>query len=227
MVSSSGTFEQALIVEDVLATREWLTGLVHAAFERAGVYFASDLRTARAWFAEGGAAGRTTIALIDIGLPDGSGIDLIREVSAAHPHVQLVVTTIYDDDANLLHAMAAGADSYLLKDRPAEEIVALLRRIGAGEAALSPPVARRLLDHFRRHATFMTAGAAEHDEPELTARETDVLGMIARGLTLAEAGKALGISRSTVASHVKTVYRKLGVTSRAEAALEATRRRLT
>ena len=105
--------------------------------------------------------------------------------------------------------------------------VALLRRIGEGEAALSPPVARRLLDHFRRHATFMTAGAAEHDEPELTARENDVLGMIARGLTLVEAGKALGISRSTVASHVKTVYRKLGVTSRAEAALEATRRRLT
>jgi DNA-binding NarL/FixJ family response regulator len=224
---TSETFEQALIVEDILATRQWLTGLVHTAFERAGVYFASDLRTARAWFAEGGAAERRTIALIDIGLPDGSGIDLIREVSTAHPHVQLVVTTIYDDDAHLMQAMAAGADSYLLKDRPADELVALLRRIGDGEAALSPPMARRLLDHFRRHATFMTAGAAESGEPDLSARESEVLGMIARGLTLNEAGKALGISRSTVASHVKTVYRKLGVTSRAEAALEATRRRLT
>ena len=224
---TSETFEQALIVEDILATRQWLTGLVHTAFERAGVYFASDLRTARAWFADGGATERRTIALIDIGLPDGSGIDLIREVSATHPHVQLVVTTIYDDDAHLMQAMAAGADSYLLKDRPAEELVALLRRIGDGEAALSPPMARRLLDHFRRHATFMTAGATESNEPDLSARESEVLGMIARGLTLNEAGKALGISRSTVASHVKTVYRKLGVTSRAEAALEATRRRLT
>lgn len=220
-------FDRALIVEDVAATREWLTGLVHAAFPRAGVYHAGDLRAARGWIAANDAGATRTIALVDIGLPDGSGIDLIRAVAERRRDVEIVVTTVYDDDANLLRAMAAGAHSYLLKDRPADELVSLLRRIGDGETALSPPMARKLLDHFRRHATFVTADAGSCDDPDLTARETEVLGMIGRGLTLAEAGGALKISGQTVATHVKSIYRKLGITSRAEAALEAVRRQLT
>jgi DNA-binding NarL/FixJ family response regulator len=222
-------FERALIVEDVTATREWLTGLVHSAFPSAGAYHAGDLRAARDWFAANMATSAKTIALVDIGLPDGSGIDLIREVGGRYPEVELVVTTIYDDDANLLGAMAAGAHSYLLKDRPVDELTALLRRIGGGETALSPPMARRLLDHFRRHASFMTADAAQngHQSVALTPRENEVLGMIGRGLTLNEAGHALTISSQTVATHVKSIYRKLGITSRAEAALAAARRQLT
>lgn len=221
-------FRHALVVEDISATRDWLTGLVHEAFDDIGVYHAEDLRSAREWFAQRPGDGGDVLALVDLGLPDGSGVDLIREVSGSHPAAQLVVTTVYADDDHLMQAMAAGASSYLLKDRPAEEIVGLLRRIGGGEVALSPPMARRLIDQFRVHAGFMTAGSATVLQPEaLTRRETEVLAIIGRGLTLPEAGGALGISSQTVASHVKAIYRKLGINSRAEAAMEAVRRKLT
>lgn len=221
--------DRTLIVEDIAATRAWLTGLVHDAFPAIGVWHAATMAEARAWAkANGDSDG--LLFLIDLGLPDGTGIDLIRELTESHPLARLVVSTIYDDDLNLMQAMAAGAQSYLLKDRPAEELAELLRRIGHGEVALSPPMARRLLGHFRTHATFVTAGSSSPgDAPEqaLTPRETEVLRLIGRGLTLAEAGSALVISAQTVATHVKAIYRKLGITSRAEAALEAARRRLT
>ena len=222
------TFRRAVVIEDITATREWLTGLVHAAFDDIGVFHASDLRSAREWFAQRPGNGADTLALVDLGLPDGSGVDLIREISATHPSAKLVVTTIYDDDDHLMLAMAAGAESYLLKDRAPEEIVELLRRVGGGEVALSPPMARRLIDRFRTHAGFMTAGSASVGQSEpLTSRETDVLAIIGRGLTLSEAGSTLGNSSQTVASHVKAIYRKLGINSRAEAAMEAIRRKLT
>ncbi|MBU6266659.1 MAG: response regulator transcription factor [Sphingomonadales bacterium] len=225
---------RTLIVEDIAATRDWLSGLVHRAFPATGVYHATTLAEARAWVKANPESAHPessgdTLFLIDLGLPDGTGVDLIRDLATSHPGAQLVVSTIFDDDAHLMQAMAAGAHSYLLKDRPAEELVELLRRIGRGEVALSPPMARRLLAHFRGHATFVTAGAsnAAGEEQQLTARETDVLRLIGRGLTLAEAGGALAISAQTVATHVKAIYRKLGITSRAEAALEAARRKLT
>ena len=220
-------FAQALIVEDVLATREWLTNLVHAAFPTIGVYNAADLASARAWVG-GSARQGGALYLIDIGLPDGSGIELIRELAALDEDARLVVTTVFDDDAHLLAAMAAGAHSYLLKDRPRAEFAGLLQLVGRDEVALSPPMARRLLDHFREHALTTTAGGLpDADQVDLTAREEEVLRLIGRGLTLAEAAGVLAISPLTVASHVKSVYRKLGITSRAEAALEAVRRRLT
>ena len=227
-MSNQHPFRQAVVIEDITATRDWLTGLIHAAFDDIGVFHAGDLRGAREWFVQRPGDGGDTLALVDLGLPDGSGVDLIREVSTSHPSAQLVVTTIYADDDHLMQAMAAGASSYLLKDRAPEEMVELLRRIGAGEAALSPPMARRLIDRFRAHAGFMIAGATSIGQPELlTARETEVLAIIGRGLTLLEAGGTLGISAQTVASHVKAIYRKLGINSRAEAAMEAVRRKLT
>ena len=224
------SFLHALVIEDIVVTRDWLSGLLHTAFPNVGVYHAGDLRSAREWFSGHGGDGAGTLALVDLGLPDGSGVDLIREAQLSHPAVHLVVTTVYDDDKHLMLAMAAGAHSYLLKDRPEPELVELLRRIGQGEVAISPPMARRLMDHFRVHANFMTAGAAtaaRDDAAALTNRETDVLAMIGRGLTLPEAGSALAISGQTVATHVKAIYRKLGINSRAEAAMEAVRRNLT
>lgn len=227
-MSGRETFAQALVVEDIPATRDWLSGLLHAVFPAIGVYNAADLARARAWL-RGPVRATGALYLIDLGLPDGSGIDLIREIAALDPTARLVVTTVYDDDRHLLHAMAAGAHSYLLKDRSPEEFTDLLRRVGQDEVALSPPMARRLLDHFRQHAAFVLANAptVPDDPPALTVREEEVLRLIGRGLTLAEAGGALAISPQTVGTHVKAVYRKLGITSRAEAALEAARRRLT
>jgi DNA-binding NarL/FixJ family response regulator len=217
--------QRAFIVEDIVQTREWLTELVRKAFGAIEVATAVDLRSARAWLAGPDVNQPGLVALVDLGLPDGSGIDLIREIRDRHPAVQVVVTTVYDDDSHLVHAIAAGAHGYLLKDRDAEELIAQLRGIDRGEAAISPAIARRILDQFRVHAAFAAGSAL--DTPALTIRETEVLRLIGRGLTLGEASGVLGLSPQTVATHVKNIYRKLGIASRAEAALEASRRNLT
>jgi DNA-binding NarL/FixJ family response regulator len=136
-------------------------------------------------------------ALIDIGLPDGSGLELIRE-QADQGDATIVVTTIFDDDDTLVGAFTAGAHGYLLKSAGPDDVAERLRDLQAGEIAISPSMARRLLGRFRQTAPAEFAA--------LTARETDVLSVIGRGLTLAEAGHALGISGHTVGAHVKTIY---------------------
>ena len=215
----------AFVVEDIVQTRDWLCDLLRQAFGPVDTAWAGDLRQARAWLARLDGPGLGLVALVDLGLPDGSGIDLIREIRDRHPAVQVVVTTIYDDDSHLVHAIAAGAHGYLLKDRDADELIRQLQGLERGEAAISPAIARRILDQFRSHATFVAA--RDDDAESLTPRETEVLRLIGRGLTLNEAAGVLSLSPQTVAGHVKNIYRKLGIASRAEAALEAQRRSLT
>ena len=212
---------RALVVEDLVETRQWLNNLLRDAFGEIEIVNAPDLRAARHWIAGRQTEALGLLALIDLGLPDGSGIELIRELREQHPSVQVVVATVFDDDHHLVEAMAAGAHGYLLKDRPSEELVTQLRKIDSGEPAISPSVARRILDLFRTHARFLAERKGECHS--LTPRETEVLQLIGRGLTLPEAGAALGMSSQTVATHVKSIYRKLGIRSRAEAAREAVR----
>ena len=126
-----------------------------------------------------------------------------------------MVATVFDDDAHLFPALRAGATGYVLKDQPAETLAAMLTGIVSGQPPLSPSIARRLLQHFQP--------APATPASQLTPRETEVLRLIAKGLTIAEVGELLGISRHTAADYVKEVYRKLSVGNRAEAALEATR----
>ncbi len=225
MTPISALMQRALVVEDVPATRDWLIAILHRAFAGIAVAHAGDLAGARAWLAaqDGPAAG--LVALVDLGLPDGSGVDLIGEIRARLPEAWVVVATVFDDDLHLMRAMASGAHGYLLKDGDADGLVAQLKGLGQATAPISPAIARRILDQFRLHATFMSAGFDEG--AVLTQRETDVLRLIGRGLTLVEAGRALDLSSQTVATHVKKIYRKLGIATRAEAALEATRRNLT
>lgn len=208
---------KGLVVEDQSATREWLVGALDQAFD-IEIVAVDNLRGAREslqW--------RTPdVALVDIGLPDGSGVDLVRELAREHPAATPIVTTIFDDDAHLFDAIAAGAQGYLLKDQDTAAFVEALKRIGRGEPPLSPSIARRMLEHFR---TAPAPSPAEDLEP-LTARETEVLALLGRGLRVGEAARVLGISDHTVAGYVKTVYRKLNIASRAEAALEAARRGL-
>ena len=211
----------AFVVEDLVETRLWLNRVLSEAFGEIEIASASDLRAARHWFGGRDTTSMGLLALIDLGLPDGSGVDLIRELREVHPTVQVVVATVFDDDQHLVQAMAAGAHGYLLKDRSTEELVTQLRKIDGGEAAISPAVARRILELFRTHAQFMVERPVETHA--LTPRETEVLKAIGRGLTLPEAGTVLGMSSQTVATHVKTIYRKLGIRSRAEAAREAVR----
>lgn len=230
MSSERPTPRLSLIVEDQGDTRAWLGRMLASAFEGIAVTEAPTLRAARDWIAArrdalSGEKDVRHIALVDIGLPDGSGIDLIRALARDYPAVTPIVTTIYDDDHHVFDAIAAGAQGYLLKDQHPDTMIAYLHRIDAGEPPLSPSIARRILQHFSQLQPRALAVSIPADEV-LTAREMDVLRLLGRGLRVGEAARTLGLTPHTVAGYVKTVYRKLNISSRAEAALEAARRGL-
>jgi DNA-binding NarL/FixJ family response regulator len=200
----------------VAETRRWLVGTIRDAFG-AQAHAMATCGEARTWL-RNRAVGTPLLALIDIGLPDGSGVDLIEAMVNEDPAVVAIVTTIYEDDANLMNAFSAGAQGYLLKDQDEKAFVRRLSMIEHGDVPISPVIARRLLHRFRND------GPA--DTP-LSPREMEVLRLIGRGLKANEAATVLGISAQTVTTHVKAIYRKLEISSRAEAALEAHRRGLT
>jgi DNA-binding NarL/FixJ family response regulator len=208
------TPQHALVVEDIAETRAWLSDLLREVFPGIVVHQAAVLQQARKLIA----GHRFDLALIDIQLPDGSGIDLLGEMRAHTPETYCVISTIFDDDRHLFDALRAGAQGYLLKHQDDGQIARHLRGILDDQPPLSPMIARRVLQFFR------TPVAAAEDE--LTARESEVLVLIARGLRLREVAETLQISRHTVGDHVKTIYRKLQVNSRAEATLQAARRGL-
>ena len=205
---------RTLIVEDIPETRLWLHDMLRNAFppgEADSVGSVADALTALA-------RQRYDLALVDIGLPDGSGIEVLTACRAQPHSPQCVVTTVFDDDQHLFAALRAGASGYLLKDHPADELAISLRGIVDGQPPLSPPVARRLLG-------FFSAVDDEGGTP-LAPREREVLSLIAKGCTVNESARLLGLSSYTVASYVKDIYRKLHVNNRAEATLEAMRRGL-
>lgn len=204
-------------------TRDWLGGLVREAYPDATVAVAADLAEARRWLNTQPQQESSLLCLIDLGLPDGSGVDFIRELLVRFPSARPVVTTLYDDDEHLLAAMAAGAHGYLLKDHGPADIIFRLQAMERGESPISPAMAARILAHFRDHARFLRG----LPEPvQLTARETDVLRLIGRGLKVSETADTLGLSATTVSGYLKTIYRKLDIGTRAEAAVEAVRRGL-
>src|SRR5258708_39387503 len=132
----------AFVVEGIPEACLWLTDLLRKAFGGIEVAHADDLKSARRWLASRTTDGAGLIALVDLGLPDGSGVDLIRELRAGYPTAQVIVTTIYDDDSHLLHAIAAGAHGYLLKKRDGGERGNKLARCARGRAARPPAVPR-------------------------------------------------------------------------------------
>lgn len=203
---------RVLIVEDIAETRRWLEEIVAGVFPAAEIDTADTLRRARGLLERG-----HDLALIDLGLPDGSGLDLLWQIRDAETPTICVVTTVMGDDASVVGALSAGAQGYLLKENPAHLLAHQLRQIHMGLPALSPSIARRIMDHF---SLTGPSAAAPHD---LTGRETEVLALIARGLRNTEVGRELGLANSTVASYIKSVYRKLGISSRAEASWHATR----
>jgi DNA-binding NarL/FixJ family response regulator len=211
---------KCLLVEDQPQARDWMLAALAKAFPGIDVVAVGSLKDAYASIDAAGCADQQgfTLAVIDLGLPDGSGIDLVRRLTAERPHVLAVVSTIYDDDGHLFEAIAAGARGYLLKDGDAELLVGYLRRIELGEPPLSPAIAHRILAHFR------TPVVSSCKEAELTTREVETLGLLSKGLTVAEVATQMGLKPHTVASYVKVIYQKLNITSRAEATREAIRR---
>lgn len=207
-----------LLLEDLPEIRAWMKGLLMQVFPDAQVSESARVHDAL----ELVSAIKFDLALCDLGLPDGTGVDVVEKLRDTQPECQSVVVTIHEDDDHLFPALQAGAFGYILKEQPRELITEQLQRISQGEPPLSPSIARRVMKYFATQEKHRV----EPDllpHVQLTERESEVLLRVAKGFTLPEIGVQLGLSRHTIADYVKQIYRKLNVSSRAEAALEAQR----
>jgi DNA-binding NarL/FixJ family response regulator len=206
-----------LLLEDLPEIRAWLKVLVTQVFPQAHISEAARVHDAL----ELVSAVKFDLALVDLGLPDGSGVDVVAALREKQPEAQSVVVTIHDDDEHLFPALQAGAFGYVLKEQARELIAEQLNRMSQGEPPLSPSIARRVIAYFAAQAKPQAKDTIPH--VQLTDRENEVLLRVAKGFTLPEIGVQLNLSRHTIADYVKQIYRKLNVSSRAEAALEAQR----
>lgn len=205
----------ALIVEDQPALAAWLHETLDVCFPGIAVTIASSRVEALRQLAAATPEQAPQLALVDLGLPDGNGVDVIRALALLENPCHIVVTTIYADDQHLFPALKAGAQGYLLKDQPRDKTVQALRGIASGEPPLSASIARRLLRVF--------SDPSHESAQSLSPRERETLSLIARGFRIGEVATTLGVSHHTAHEYVKNVYRKLKISSRAEATLEATR----
>lgn len=202
------------IIEDHPSAQTWLKEALEITFPGIQTTVSASLEEAHAHLNDA----YPDIALIDLNLPDGSGIEIIERINREAPHTATIVTTIYDDDNHLFPALRAGANGYILKEQRKEDICRLLQGIVNGEPPLSPSISQRLLKHF---SSMGSTSALEEKAQSLTPREKEVLAVIAQGHSLIEAAKSLGVTRNTIASQVKSIYSKLNISTRAQAALAA------
>ncbi len=207
--------KQVLIIEDDGPTRERLSEVITAH---------TRLQVAAAVGTCGEASrclARTylDVMLVDLGLPDGSGIDLIQE-SRNHPTPpEVMVLTVFGDERHVIAAIEAGACGYLLKDEDSAQIGSAITDLLAGHSPISPAIARHVLKRLQSSSARADQGTGVPSP--LTNREQQILGFIARGFTYAEIAKTLFISTTTVTSHIQNIYRKMEVKSRSEAVFEA------
>jgi two-component system nitrate/nitrite response regulator NarL len=242
---------KVLIVEDNPVARSFLCRVVRESFSDTIVITeAGDLESARHNIAT--QSGQSAIApsdpfklvLVDLELPDGNGMELLNEL-ARYPATK-IVTTLYSDDDHLFPALQCGADGYLLKEDRFEVLVEELQKIVRGQPPLSPAIARRLLTHFRHGAggagsdsnfaplpsgfqssrPMPLGKGAPLDHERLTPRESEVLTYLSKGFTIKEIASLMGIKWFTVNDHIKSIYKKLNVSSRAEAAVLASKQGL-
>ena len=207
-----------LLLEDLPEIRSWLKALILQVFPGANVCEAARVQDALQLVRNE----KFNLALVDLGLPDGTGVDVVIALRDTQPDVQSVVVTIHDGDEHLFPALQAGAFGYLLKEQARELIAEQLKRMSQGEPPLSPSIARRVIAFFAAQ-NKPQASANQLTHVALSDRENEVLLRVAKGFTLPEIGVQLNLSRHTIADYVKQIYRKLNVNSRAEAALEAQR----
>jgi DNA-binding NarL/FixJ family response regulator len=174
-------------------------------------------------------AGGFDVLVCDLGLPDGDGTDLVRQSAGQFPKADIMVLTMFADHHKVLAAIKAGARGYLLKDQSLEDCVGAIREVCSGGSPISPIIARLLLNELGighaqtqrdRQLKKSPSTDTETGSP-LSEREVEALNLLSRGFTYAECADLLGISPHTVGSHVKNIYRKLEVSSRAEAVFEA------
>ena len=167
------------------------------------------------------------VLLVDLGLPDGSGIEAIAAAARRWPGCAVMVSTAFGDEAHVLQSIEAGASGYLLKDSMPERIVGEIRSLHAGGSPISPLIARQVLMRFKQAGVQAPEAAVQADAPAtLSAREREVLQYITKGFTAEEIARALDVSHHTVLTFVRRTYAKLKVRSKAEAIYEARARGL-
>lgn len=180
---------------------------------------------------------RPHVLLLDLGLPRMSGIDVTRAVKATMPEVEILIFTIFDEEDKVLEAVKAGASGYLLKGTPADKMIEAIKEVRAGGTVIQPNLARRLLKHFRvpengpapapgRDSPPASTLAAEPEGKKLSTRETEILQLIAKGVSNSEAAQLLTLSKATIRTHLEHIYRKLEVSNRVEAVTEGLRKGL-
>jgi DNA-binding NarL/FixJ family response regulator len=201
------------IVEDDPAALERITTALEAAEDTTIVATAPNAVRGKAMIDNGG----FDVLLCDLGLPDGSGINLIRHAAQKYADIDIMVITIFADQDKVLGSIKAGARGYLLKDERFDSFIDSIREVRRGGSPISPVIARQLLKEFQPQEQEADKKGLEL----LSKRELEVLKLLARGFTFVEIGDILKIGRSTVATYVKNIYQKLEVNSRAEAVFEA------
>jgi DNA-binding NarL/FixJ family response regulator len=205
----------ALVVDDDPGMRRRLAGLLQRVSPGAAVAEAGSLAEAHAHLGQADVA----LALVDVGLPDGSGCALVGWLHAHRPATASLVISAWGHDDTVLAALRAGAVGYLLKERDDLELELSLRSIQRGGAPIDPAIARRILALLPPPA----AAAEAPQAPVLSEREREVLHLVSRGCSNREIAELTGLSRFTVEDHTKAIYRKLAVGSRTEAVFEAQR----
>lgn len=173
--------------------------------------------------------------VVDLGLPDGNGIDAIRLARRQRPQADILVATVFADESSVVSAICAGATGYLVKESTPEEWIAAIADLRAGHSPLSPKIARHILRRLQEPARARRMGLVPGDSGDrkpliseqegvaLTAREAEVLRLVAKGFSLVEVARILHVSHTTTRSHAKNIYLKLEVNSQGEAVFEATR----
>jgi DNA-binding NarL/FixJ family response regulator len=161
------------------------------------------------------------VLLVDLGLPDRSGLDVIRACRQMQPACEVMVITMFGDESTMMQAFSAGACGYLLKDGSEDDLAAHIRNLRNGGAPMSPIIARQLLARWQTLAPRPARPRAPAAIDALSPREMDVLRLVARGCSYQETGACLGITTTTVQAHVRNLYGKLDVHSKTEAVYEA------
>jgi DNA-binding NarL/FixJ family response regulator len=220
---------EVALVEDDPGTRERLGRAIENSADLALLHAAGSVAELMRWLPDH----PVEVLLVDIGLPDGSGIQVIRQALQWHPACEVMVISMFGDEASMLQAFEAGARGYLLKDGTEDDLARHVRSLRAGGSPMSPVIARRLLDRMQHGgsppAVPRVPGPrpAAADEPAvsgaglLSQRETEVLDRVARGFTYQEVARQLGVSMATVQTHARNIYVKLAVHSKTEAVFEA------
>lgn len=198
------------IVEDNRGTREELTKLFNRGPGTKCLHAYESAEDALSGFSRE----PTQVAVVDINLPKMSGIDCVRQLKRQYPDTQVLMLTTYEETELIFNSLRAGANGYLLKNMPAADLLQAVQDVRAGGAPMSMQIARKVVAHFHQQ------NSGENKLDQLTRRETEILRLLSKGCLYKEIADQLGISMSTVRTHIHSVYEKLHVQSRTEAVVQ-------